>query len=183
MKFKYKFFTRWVVDGFIEINSQRSSFDGITYVRDCLGDLLNALMYLNADCVSPGDGLTTNTSCEWDAEPSITTWNFTLKTNGMLHVIVTYDGKEEDEDIVDINTECPYDSLLEVIILEVDSLIKKHGVVGYKENWDHEFPLSTFLKLKSYLLNKKPYSLEEIGDEYSEIKTSQLHSDLDILFK
>ncbi|AZV42947.1 hypothetical protein [Peribacillus asahii] len=183
MKFEYKFVSRWVVDGFIEINSQRSSFNGVTYVTDCLGDLLSALLHLNVDCISKDDGLKTNTSCEWNSEPYITTWNFTLRTNGMLHVIVTNDGKEEDEDIVDIDTECPYDSLLEIIVLEVDSLIKKHGIVGYKENWDYEFPLSTFLKLKNYLINKKPYLLNEIGDEYGEIKISNLHKDIELFLK
>jgi hypothetical protein len=182
MKFEYKFGGRWIVDGFIEINSQRSSFD-VTYVTDCLRNLLNALMYLNPDCVSKDDGLRTNTSCQWDAEPCITAWNFTSKPDGMLHVIVTHEVEGKIGNITDIDTECSYDSLLEVIIREVDSVIKKYGIVGYKENWDHEFPLSTFLKLKNYLLNKKPYLLKEVRDDYGEIKVSNVYNDIELFFK
>lgn len=182
MKFEYNFVARWVVDGFIEINSQRSSFN-VTYVSDCLGDLLSALLLLNSNCVSKEDGLRTVTSCHWNSEPCITTWNFTLKSNGILQVIVKCDAMEGNEDKTDIDTECPYDNLLELIILKVDSLIKEHGIVGYKENWDHEFPMSTFLILKNYLLNNKTYSLEEIGDEYGEIKISDLSNDIELLFK
>ncbi|TXC86050.1 hypothetical protein FS935_18550 [Metabacillus litoralis] len=174
MKFKYDFIDQWVVDGFIEINSQKLSFN-VTYVSDCLGDLLSALLYLNSTCISKDYGLTNHTSCAWDSEPFITRWNFTLKKNRMLHIIVSFENR------IKIDTEYHYDSFLEVILKEVNSLIKKYGIVGYKANWEHEFPLSTYLQLKSYLLTKKPYIFEMIENEYSEYKKSDLIKDIHLL--
>ncbi|WP_046173625.1 hypothetical protein [Domibacillus indicus] len=190
MQFTYRFSSRWCVDYSIEINSQQSG-SNVTYVSDCLGDLLRALMDLNADCVPEGDNLMTETSCLWNSEPLITTWSFSLKRAGLLHVVVSQEYSAANEDgtyagiqtEIDIDTECSYDYLLEVIIKEADVLLKKHGIVGYQQNWDHEFPLSTFLKLKNYLLNKKPYVLIEIGDDYGEIKAGNVKSDIDLLFK
>ncbi|MBM7602944.1 hypothetical protein JOC75_000914 [Metabacillus crassostreae] len=174
MKFKYDFIDQWVVDGFIEINSQKFSFN-VTYVSDCLGDLLSALLYLNSTCISSDYGLSNNTSCEWDSEPFITMWNFTLKKNGMLHIIVTFENK------IKIDTEYPYDSFLEVILKEVTALIKNYGIVGYRANWDYEFPIGSYLLLKNYLLTKEPYFLDVKRDEYGENKISNLVKDIQLL--
>lgn len=190
MYFSYTFSDYASVDFEIEINSQKSS-GNVTYVRDCLGSLLNALMYINPSCVPQYIDAEPDSFCEWDSEPLLTSWKFTSKPNGMLHVFVTSEYYEQNEDgtsagikkKVDIDTECSYDDFLEVVIQEADSLIKKHGIVGYYETWDFEFPLSTFLKLKNYLLNKKGYPLKSIGEEDDGIKQGDLKNDIELLFK
>ncbi|MFD2614530.1 hypothetical protein [Paenibacillus gansuensis] len=176
MKFGYKFHGRWTVDFCIEINSQRLS-SNVTYVTDSLRDLLTALLRINPNCV-PTEEVLSSDGCQWCTEPFMITWSITKRSNGMVHVVVKYEDLD-DEDFID--TECPYDSLLEAIIMEVDTLIKENGIVGYKENWDYEFPLTTFLKLKNYLLNKNTYPLKE--DEYSGIKVSDLNMEMELLSK
>lgn len=57
------------------------------------------------------------------------------------------DSKKDEQGAVVVDTVCTLSDLLTEIIKEIDSLLTKHGIVGYRETWDaHDFPLSSYLK-------------------------------------
>ncbi|MER2112330.1 MAG: hypothetical protein ABS960_06525, partial [Solibacillus isronensis] len=60
-------------------------------------------------------------------------------------------------------TEYPYDDFLLIVLIEIDALIKRNGFIGYREKWyDFDFPLTTFLKLKKYIVQKQNYPIQEV---------------------
>ena len=70
--------------------------------------------------------------------------------------------------------------ILRSALIEIDALIKRHGIIGYREEWStFEFPFSTFLKLEHYMLEKQKYPVNQDGEETS----SNLNSDLELLLQ
>jgi hypothetical protein len=107
-------------------------------------------LYLNAHCVHEYE-LKKQTEYEWEGEPDGIVWSFELKENRILFIKAEYYEDLYNKDIsqIVIKTEYPYDDFLRNVVIEVDSLIKRHGIIGYREEWnDSDFTLSTFLKLR-----------------------------------
>nr|MBA5588808.1 hypothetical protein [Anaerobacillus isosaccharinicus] len=183
MNFKYRLSGLGWANGFIEANSQRHSFT-ISYLNDGLGDFLYALMELNLKCV-PNDEVKSQTSCIWYAEPAGTKFEFN-RTDEWLNIkVISYEDIELNiNEKVEMDTSVLYDELLFIVIKDVDLLLKTHGIVGYRETWyEHDFPLSTFLKLKGYLLLKSKYSITSFEEMGWELQKSELKEDLNLLFK
>lgn len=68
------------------------------------------------------------------------------------------------------------------MIKEIDLLIKRHGPIGYKEEWDaFGFPLTTFLKLKQSIIHKQHYPIQEVQGEYDTETRSNLTYDIEFL--
>jgi len=182
MKFEYELTGLGWADGIIEINNQEHYF-GISYLTDGLGDFLNALLQLNKYCL-PDDEQKTITSLEWESEPAGTNIVFKLIDDNLHIKIIGFEDlslKLNPE--VKIETTCSYNEFLKAVIKEIDKLIKKYGIVGYRETWyEHDFPLSTFLKLKHYILNLNRYPIimieSYLGDE---LEKTDLQNDIQLL--
>ncbi|WP_407270278.1 hypothetical protein [Radiobacillus sp. PE A8.2] len=168
----------------VEVNNQEMEFVA-SYSGDCLGDFLEALVMLNPLCFlrDKKDMVMNRTFCEWDGEPDGIVWSFELTTNNSLYIVaVAYDDIYEKENAqLIIKTECPYDVFVRTVLVEIDRLIKRQGVIGYREQWgSFDFPLSSFLKLKHYILSKQTYPVE--GSPRKELR-SNLITDLDLFLK
>ena len=133
----------------LEFESKKYSF-GAGYLTDAFGNFLQALLNINPlyteECY-----IESGSSFFWDDEPAGTEWNFQyLGNDRMLLSATTYDDISHLENPkVELETELSYEKFLIEVINESELLLKEFGIVGYKEMWvEHDFPLSTYLKLK-----------------------------------
>ena len=184
MKFKYNLSGTGWASCFLEVNSQKLEFTA-SYLTNCLDDFLKSLLYLNAHCV-PEYELEKQTECKWEGEPDGIVLSFELKENRMLFIKAEYYEDLDNKDIsqIVIKTEYPYDDFLRNVVIEVDSLIKRHGIIGYREEWnDSDFTLSTFLKLKHFIINKQKYPVQEVSGEFDVEMRSDLKYDLELLLQ
>lgn len=184
MKFKYYLSGIGWATCMVEVNGQKLEFTA-SYLTDCLDDFLEGLMYVNSCCV-PKDEIRKAIECEWQGEPERIVWSFELKENNILALNAVYyeDESRKDTSKTLITTECPYDDFLRIVLKEIDALIKRHGMIGYRQEWyDFDFPLSTFLKLKNYMIHKQPYPIKEVDGEFDKETRSNLKYDLELLLQ
>lgn len=184
MEFKYYLDGIGWATCIVEVNSQKIDFTA-SYLTNCLDDFLKSLMYLNSFCVFK-DEVMKKTECEWEGEPDGIVWSFELKENHILFIEAVYyeDLYNKDGSQTLIKTEYPYDNFLRIVLIELDALIKRHGIIGYREQWyDFDFPLSAFLKLKHYIINKQKYPIKEVIGEFDEETRSNLEYDFELLLK
>lgn len=121
---------------------------------------------------------------DWESEATGTEIVFKLIDEDNLHIkVIGFENlslKLNPE--VNIETTCSYNEFLKTVIKEIDRLIKKYGIVGYRETWyEHDFPLSTFLKLKHYILNLNKYPIIMIDYLGDELAKTDLQNDIQLL--
>ena len=67
----------------------------------------------------------------------------------------------------------------------MDSVLQRYGLFGYRMEWESEFPLSLFLKIKDIASGKNALSLSVIIPEeenlLGEVKGSDFSAERDIL--
>lgn len=140
----------------IEINNEKCEL-GPSYLTDALGDILNNLVYLIPPCSE--DYKKDNFNFFWDEEGSIVNWNITSINKDTIHVLIkrfcgTPDDYKCEDDPTLIDTTCSLNEFIHELIKSCDLILKDHGFVGYKTMWNTaEFPISSYLTLKSYLIN------------------------------
>ena len=83
-----------------------------------------------------------------------------------------------------INSIIPDDDFIMIVLKEIDELIKRQGIIGYREEWyDFHFPLTTFLKLKHYIIHKQKYPIQDVKGEFDIETRSNLKFDLELLLQ
>jgi hypothetical protein len=188
MKFQYNLKGIGWAEGFIEINSQRCEFNP-SYLTNALGDLLDSLVKLLTYEPNPNKKKFNTVFFDWNEEPNGLEWVLTrLEDEKVSLLIKSYDdidSKEDEQGAVAVDTICTLSDLLTEIIKEMDSLLTNHGIVGYHETWAaHDFPLSSYLKLKHFLNVKKPFEMEYILGEqkvYGGYYKSDLNFELSLI--
>ncbi|WP_421381730.1 hypothetical protein ACOJQI_20885 [Bacillus salacetis] len=166
MKFNYLLRGQGWAEGYIEVNSQRCDFNP-SYLTDVLGDLLDGLVYLLIT-TAPNRKRSPSFTIIMDEEPSGLEWEFTLVNEKNMQLLIKafedMCSKESDQGEIVIETTCNSNDFLSEVIKELEVLIKKHGIIGYKETWaQHEFPLSSFLRLKHYLKQEQDFEIAYVG--------------------
>ena len=169
MKFQYNLKGIGWAEGFIEINSQRCEFNP-SYLTNALGDLLDSLVELLTHKPNPNKKKFNTVFFDWNEEPNGLEWVLTrLEDEKVSLLIKSYDdidSKEDEQGAIAVDTICTLSDLLTEIIKEMDSLLTKHGIVGYRETWTaHDFPLSSYLKLKHFLNVNRQFEMEYIPGE------------------
>lgn len=188
MRFQYILSGSGWAEGFIEVNSQRCDFNP-SYLTDALGDLLDSFLQILLYEPNPKKNHFNKVSFCWDEEPNGTEWILTRLENEKVSLVIKsfndiYSKSTEQGSVV-INTICNFTDLLSEIIREVDGLLTKHGIAGYKESWlNHEFPLSSFLRLKHFLHLNQQLKVEFIPEElkgYGGFYKSNLTEELSLI--
>lgn len=183
MQFKYSLAGAGWAEGFIEINSQKCVFSP-SYLTDAFGDLLRSLIdLLNGE---------KSEIFLWDEEPRGLKWKLTLQDNKTLYLTITEymdtaENIDEEEGVIVVNTTCSFHGFIKMVIKEAEQILLKYGIVGYHESWiEHEFPLSSYLQLKYFLVSKEK-SLQQIIPKHVELsedcKKSNLKQELQYLIQ
>ncbi|WP_342041938.1 hypothetical protein [Bacillus sp. OTU2372] len=184
MEFQYRLTGAGWAQCELEINSKKYSFSA-GYLTDSLGDFLKTLLNINP-LYTEEVYIENGAQFFWDEEPRGAEWHFRyLGDDKMLLEITEYEDVSSSlEPKIILQTECSYDEFLSKVMSEADRILNEYGIVGYKEMWyEHEFPLSSFLKLKYYIKNNSKFPLENRKAGYKEIYKSNLKMELSILNK
>ena len=83
-----------------------------------------------------------------ELEPGIEYWTVSKEQDELhIHIKTYVDGYTEAarEEVLLV---CEYHRFLADFISEMERVLSEFGIVGYRENWTYEFPISLFLKLK-----------------------------------
>lgn len=184
MKFEYRLSGLGWADGLIEIDPNICYFT-TSYMTNALDDFLKALLHLIPACV-PDYESKAQTIFDWYAEPAGTMWTLSRINEDNIHIkIVSYkdiDHKQDPE--TEIDSTCRTIDFVETVVKSLDLLIKTHGIVGFKECWyEHDFPLSSFLKLKNFYITSTNFSVIEYEDKGCQLAKTDINKDIELLFR
>lgn len=127
-----------VTDGTAEI-----LFDN-SWMTDFPNDLMLALLTVLGDY--PADAHRETFRAE--LEPAVAEWTLSAEGDDLCFHVTTYeDGsmvKVLSQETVTLNKAV----FLRDFTLEMDALLNRFGLLGYRMEWDSEFPLSLYLRIK-----------------------------------
>ncbi|MEH7501586.1 hypothetical protein V7152_05995 [Neobacillus drentensis] len=184
MKFQYRLTGAGWAQCELEINLKKYSF-GAGYLTDALGDFLKTLLNINP-LYTEEVYIENGAQFFWDEEPRGTEWHFRYLGDDKMSLEITEyeDISSSFEPKIMLQTECSYTEFLIQVMSEAARILNEYGIVGYKEMWyEHEFPLSSFLKLKYYIKNNSKFPLENRKAGHTEIYKSDLETELNNLIK
>lgn len=76
------------------------------------------------------------------------------------------------------------DEVIDNVLASCDKMLAKYGILGYNNNFWHEFPVSPFLALKDYRKKKLTYNYNEetcLHDEVFRVQKTSLNCEVDYL--
>lgn len=158
MQFKYELIGTGWANGFIELNSQKILFSP-SYITDAFGDLLGGLTDLSS-------GEERVVTFLWEEEPHGLGWRLELQDSKELFLTITeyndtLDYIKGKEGVTIVDATCNFLDFVKMVIIEADKILLRYGIVGYQNLWaEHEFPLSSYLQLKYFLMEADKISLQ-----------------------
>lgn len=149
-----------------------------SYLSEPLVDLVRSIELLLPACV-PVDEVRSMVQFDMDSEPAIHRWTITTLGDGTIGIqIICYeDGIDTLPGERVFNERCDLNDFIRAVVQAMDQLLKTHGFIGYRKQWyAQDFPISSYLRLKHYLLNNRDFPSNTVDtDEWIEkIETSLL---------
>ena len=178
INFEYKLSGQGWSEGILSIDGQSLAFE-ISYLCEPIVELLEGLIEINQNFVLINDGKHFGKySMKWDGEPWGYKWQLEALNDRDVKISV-----EEFKDLDDVKTGqvkidmvCNIDAFTLEVVRALDAFIKSIGLLDYERQWGYGFPLTNFLKLKKYLIDKGLWENSEKGSD-------QLISEFEILLK
>ena len=125
-------------------DGEKTHYFDYSYITNFLDDFMLAL--LTVDGHWPTDERKHRFRTE--LEPAIEYWTLS-KVQDKLHIhIKNYEDTHAEAAREEVLLVCEYHRFLADFIAEMERVLSVFGLVGYRENWTYEFPISLFLKLK-----------------------------------
>lgn len=184
MKFEYRLSGLGWADGVVEVDSRKCYFT-TSYLTDALNDLLKAIISITPSCV-PFDELRLESAFQFYAEPSGTEWVLKRVNDDLIFVqIVSFsDIDHKMEPVREMEFEMPFIDFVGSVVKELDLLIKTHGLVGFRECWyEHDFPLTSFLKLKNYYITQEKYEVNDYEEKGCSLIKTAFEKDAHLLIR
>ena len=98
-------------------------------------------------------------------EPTASIWKVAVVPDNLITIHIDSFSSMECEELIRSEHLCfPKASFLQDFITEMERILNKFGLYGYRMEWDSEFPLSLFLKLKSVYEKTDVMSVSEISE-------------------
>ncbi len=151
----------WIM-GEISDGTEKHFFD-YSYLTNFLDDLMKALLYVYGDWEQ--DELCNKFRAE--LEPAVEDWELSV-SQGVLDINIKTYACEQSRQIKAENTiKIDFVEFLAAFVVEMERVIKYYGLVGYRENWSYEFPLSLFFRLKNIVQGQNELVLgEKLAEEH-----------------
>ena len=132
----------------------------LTNVSNPLGDLLEGLV---AMITTPSHMWGEENVCRviWYGESSTFNWTITYTAEASCHVLLTesVDFFGDDTESTLLECDCNFHDFIHSFIDELDTFIKKIGLLNYAQKWQKdEFPITQFLFLKKVLIDNNKWS-------------------------
>lgn len=149
----------WIM-GEMKNASQKHFFD-YSYLTNFIEDIMKALLYVHGDWAQ--DEPVNHFKAVW--EPAMDMWEMTLTENTLSIDIKHYNDMEGKEYREQSNYEFNYYEFLEAFIMTMKDMLNKYGLLGYRESWGYEFPISLLVKLLDISRKSGRIKLGEITKE------------------
>ncbi|GBG10998.1 hypothetical protein PAT3040_05775 [Paenibacillus agaridevorans] len=183
MKFSYKLSGIGWADVHLQIEDSEI-YINTSYLSEPLIDLVRSIEYLLPEC-TPMDEVKDVVQFEWNSEPAIHRWRFEKTKNGkvQIEIVVYVDGLTSTPGKLEFKEECEIDLFIKEVIFSLEGILKQHGIVGYRKQWyAGDFPISSYLQLRNYLLHKSNFTINiKNQDEWNECIESNLSNELEII--
>lgn len=172
-------------DVHLKINNSEIYMDA-SYLSEPLIDLVRAVELLIPECVEE-DELKDTVKFDYDSEPAIHRWTLIKKdeTNIMIRITLFIDGITDGQGEDVFNEECNLDEFIKLLVIQMENLLKKHGLVGYRKQWNaQDFPVSSYLQLKNYIKSKDKFPIIVLNpDEWNEEINSKIKDEIEMMFR
>ena len=149
----------WIM-GEIKNDSQEFVFD-YSYMTNFLDDMMKVLLVLHGDWAK--DEEADKFKATW--EPATDVWEMDLEGEIFFIRIKQYQDFECTEYKEEKKFRFDYYEFLNSFNNTMKELLDKYGLLGYRESWGREFPLSLYLKLLDISKKRNIIKLEEISEE------------------
>lgn len=113
-----------------------------------------------------------------ECEPAVDIWTLSLEQNTLIISIKSYGDNDSHEVIDKINLKMNFDDFVNVFVNEMDRILVCYGLIGYRENWGYEFPLSLYLMIKNSNIVKKELEFGMLKED-EHYGTEAMTSDFD----
>lgn len=177
VKFSYHILNNGVAEGSLYLKDTSVAFQ-LSNFANPLRDLLHAMMQLLTEPSHLWEE-ENQQWIEWYLEKGM--WRWLLSTHDGKHLWIKimnagdFDTEHSSHCLMD--AQCSLDHFYLAIVSELDALIKQIGLLNYHRMWKgEEFPLTVFLYLKKYLIDKKLWQYNT-----SEVEGHNLNREMDIL--
>ena len=168
----------WIM-GQISDGNKIHYFD-YSYITNFFDDFMLALLTVSGQW--PADEQ--RHSFRTELEPAKEYWTVSRFQDNLHIHIRTYKNREAKEACKEVLLVCEYHRFLTDFILEVERLLSVFGLIGYRENWTYEFPISLFLKLKDSFndINTLSYRTLSAEDNVGEkVKVTDFISEIELM--
>jgi len=148
VEFLYELSGQGWASGYIAINDHEKVHFTCSYTSEGISELLFRLYQLAANV--PFYEMDPNPMF-WDEEPDGTCW--TLKRIGKNDLLIEIKHSQEnpEETKTLVNEQINFWEFVSIVMKQADILLQRQGFIGYVEAWGSEFPLSSYLRLKSLM--------------------------------
>jgi len=147
-----------------------------SYFDNFLDDLLLAVLTVIGEYPDDYNKETFRTT----TGPTSSNWDLSLVDQD-IHIHVIEVGDNPSDKTVVLNK----DIFLQDLVAEMESVLQRYGLFGYRTEWESEFPLSLFLKIKDIASGKNDLRLSVIipGEDNNgiEVNGSDFSVECDIL--
>ncbi|MFF2484615.1 hypothetical protein [Paenibacillus sp. NPDC058071] len=158
----------------------------VSYLSEPLIDLVRAVEQLIPECIE-ADELKHTVQFECDSEPAVRRWTLIKKDESSIsiNIILFLDGVTGGQGEAVFNEDCNLDEFIKLLVLQMENLLKKHGIVGYRKQWNaQDFPFSSYLQLKNYIKSKTKFPITVTNpDQWNEEITSQIKDEIEMIFR
>ncbi|WP_432649176.1 hypothetical protein [Huintestinicola sp.] len=145
----------WIM-GYISDGENTISFCA-SYLSNFLDDLMSGLIYILGR--SPRDE--PKNSFRVFEEPAYSIWNMGTSNEQFVFHAVTYESQKSDKEIENKTVQIETEIFLNDFIAEMQDILQRFGLYGFRSEWGYEFPLSLFLQLKDIRDKTKLLTLSE----------------------
>lgn len=145
------------IDGTIHDEQTKIVFSN-SYLQNFLDDFMLAILTVFDEY--PADEHKETFRAEM--EPISAKWNFSAIGQDIYIQVIEYDCYESSNILSDKTVVLNKAAFLYDFISEMDSVLQRFGLFGYRMEWESEFPLSLFLKIKDIVSGKNALCLSVV---------------------
>ena len=116
-----------------------------------------------------------------DEEPTFSEWEVSSDGNDLVFDVVEYESLEKKKKQGEVSIRVNRNSFLKDFLNEMDGVLNRYGLLGFRKEWEFEFPLSLYLCLKDYYLGQSnPIVKKEISDDWNNLGSEYQSTDFNL---
>lgn len=162
----------WIM-GEIGDGEQKHFFD-YSYITNFLNDFMETLLCIHGEW----EPYAYKDKFRTELEPAIEDWHICREQDKMIINIKNYESEYSDKVEREIYLTFDFYEFMAEFVQEMDRILERYGLVGYRENWSFEFPVGLYLMLKNICKGQNRLAISKLIAE-QHFGTDATVSDLD----